>query len=246
MTTPTWIILGASSPIGRALARALAARGAALILAGRDTADLAETAADLLIRFQARVATRAFDAAAVESHGAIAEQWAAIPGEINVALVFGSMPEQAAIDADPDLALATIATTYAGAVSILHRLAPRLEAQGSGQVIVFGSVAGDRGRLRNYVYGSAKAGLHAYAQGLRARLHRAGCHVLTVKPGFIDTAMTWGRPGVFLAAAPEALAEAALRASARGRNEIYHPWFWRWILLILRHVPEAIFKRLSI
>jgi short-subunit dehydrogenase len=112
-------------------------------------------------------------------------------------------------------------------------------------VIVVGSVAGDRGRLKNYVYGSAKAGLHAFAQGLRARLFRAGVQVTTVKPGFIDTAMTFGMKAGPLMASPEACARACLRHAKRGREIAYYPPVWRLIMLIIKHIPEPLMKRMS-
>jgi short-subunit dehydrogenase len=112
-------------------------------------------------------------------------------------------------------------------------------------VIVVGSVAGDRGRLKNYVYGSAKAGLHAFAQGLRARLFRAGVQVTTVKPGFIDTAMTFGMKSGPLMASPEACARACLRHARRGREVAYYPPVWRLIMLIIKHIPEPLMKRMS-
>ncbi|MBL0932538.1 MAG: SDR family NAD(P)-dependent oxidoreductase [Alphaproteobacteria bacterium] len=143
-------------------------------------------------------------------------------------------------------AAATIVTNYTGAVLLLQRFAPVFEAQKSGTVIALGSVAGDRGRLKNYVYGSAKAGLHAYLQGLRARLVRSGAHVVTLKPGFVDTAMTWGLPGLFLVASPAAIAKAALTAAAKKRDIVYAPFFWWGIMTIIKHIPERIFKKLNI
>jgi short-subunit dehydrogenase len=128
---------------------------------------------------------------------------------------------------------------------VLLHLAPALERQGEGRVIVVGSVAGDRGRLKNYVYGSAKAGLHAFAQGLRARLFRAGVQVTTVKPGFIDTAMTFGMKSGPLMASPEACARACLRHAKRGREIAYYPPVWRLIMLIIKHIPEPLMKRMS-
>jgi len=242
----TWLILGASSAIARAFAREAAARGGALILAGRDQDDLARTAADIRITTGRDVSCAAFDATDVASHEALAAQVAALPGVVNVALLFGIMPDQADMDADPSLALSCIDTGFTGAVSILHRLAPDLARRGSGVVIGFGSVAGDRGRLKNYVYGATKAGLHVYLAGLRNRLGRSGVHVMTVKPGFVDTAMTFGLPGLFLVAQPEAVARACLDAAAKRRNVIYVPWFWWGIMTIIRAVPERVFKRMSI
>jgi short-subunit dehydrogenase len=112
-------------------------------------------------------------------------------------------------------------------------------------VVVLGSVAGDRGRLKNYVYGSAKAGLHAYTQGLRARLFRAGVTVTTIKPGFIDTPMTFGMRSGALMASPEACARACLRHSQRGSEVAYFPPIWRVIMLIIQGIPERLMKRLS-
>jgi short-subunit dehydrogenase len=138
-----------------------------------------------------------------------------------------------------------MAATYTGAASLLLHLAPVLEAQGEGRVVVIGSVAGDRGRLKNYVYGSAKAGLHAFAQGLRARLFRAGVQVTTVKPGFIDTAMTFGMRTGPLMASPEACARACLRLAASGREVAYYPPVWRLIMLIIKLIPEGVMKKMS-
>ena len=243
---PTWIILGASSAIGRAFARALARSGSRIILAGRDLEDLQATAADLHVASGAHAEVASFDAVDFASHAALAEAWGRTDGPLNVILVFGLMPEQDAIDNDPKLACAAIDTTFTGAVSILHYLAPHLEKRRAGTVIGIGSVAGDRGRLKNYVYGAAKAGLHTYLAGLRNRLARFGVHVLTVKPGFVDTAMTWGLPGLFLVASPETIARKSLAAAAKGKNVCYVPGFWRLIMLVIKVIPEAIFKRLKI
>ena len=121
-----------------------------------------------------------------------------------------------------------------------------MEERGSGTVIGIGSVAGDRGRVGNYTYGAAKAGFHTYLSGLRNRLTRAGGHVVTVKPGFVDTAMTWGLPGMFLVASPEAVANDLWTAALKKKNTIYTPFFWRYIMLIIRSIPEFMFKKMSI
>jgi short-subunit dehydrogenase len=165
---------------------------------------------------------------------------------ISSTLAFGAMPEQEEIDADFELAERTFAVNYTGAVSVLHRLAPLLEAQGDGHVVVLSSVAGDRGRLKNYVYGSAKAGLNTYLQGLRARLFRKGVSVTTVKPGFMDTGMTWGLEGMFLVASPDEAARACLKAAKKRRHVVYVPFFWWGIMTIIRHIPEFIFKKMNI
>ncbi len=243
-----WIVLGATSAIAREFARAAARGGADVLLAARDLDDASATAADIAIRTGRRCEAVKFDAADTHAHAELvawAQEFAAgVP--LSVFLAFGSMPEQAAIDADPSLIGPTVATNFTSAAEILHRLAPVLEAQGTGAIVALGSVAGDRGRLKNYVYGSAKAGLHAYLQGLRARLVRKGVHVVTLKPGFVDTAMTWGLPGMFLVAPPAAIAQAALAAVAKKRDIVYAPLFWWGIMTIIRHIPERIFKKLNI
>ncbi len=245
---PVWLVLGASSAIARAFARAAAAQGADVLLAARDLADAQATAADIAIRTGRRAEAVKFDAldeAAQDELVAWAREFAG-GGTLNVFLAFGTMPEQAALDADPARVAAVIGANFTMAAALLHRLAPVLEAQGAGAIVALGSVAGDRGRLKNYVYGAAKAGLHAYLQGLRARLCRKGVHVATIKPGFVDTAMTWGLPGMFLVASPEAIAAACLAAAAKKRDVVYAPAFWWGIMTIIRHIPERIFKKLNI
>lgn len=247
MTGGTWIVLGASSAIARAFAHEVAAKGCDVVLAGRGVDDLKRTSADISIRHGVKAMTLAFDAADTKSHTSfVAACRTAAKGPINIFLAFGLMPEQDEIDAAPERGLDAIAATYTGVVSVLHRFAPLLEEQGAGHVIVLGSVAGDRGRIKNYVYGSAKAGVHAYVQGLRARLFRSGVTVTTIKPGFIDTAMTWGLPGLFLVASPEACAAACLRYAGKGAETRYYPPFWLLIMSIIKSIPERIFKRLSI
>jgi len=241
----TWVVLGASSSIGRAFARQAAAEGCDIILAGRDMDDLQRTAADVALRANCRADAVRFDAAAMDAHARFVDDCAA-RGPVDLFLLFGAMPDQEAIDRDFEIALQTIGVNYVGAVSVLSRFAPHLEAQGSGRVVVLSSVAGDRGRLKNYVYGSAKGALNLYLQGLRARLSRSNVSVTTVKAGFLDTDMTYGMPGLFLVASPEACAAACLKLSAKGREVAYFPVFWWLIMTIIKSIPERIFKRLNI
>lgn len=247
-TGRTWLILGATSPIARAFARQVAEAGARVLLAGRDTQELARIAGDLTIRGAPEVLALPFDAMDMASHAtfcsAVAE--AAPAGTLDVYLGFGIMPEQADMEADPALALDCIAGNYGGAVSVLLRLAPHLEAGRNGKVVIVGSVAGDRGRLKNHIYGSAKAGLATFAAGLRNRLGRSGVTVTTVKPGFLDTGMTWGLPGIFLAASPDDAARGMLKAALKGKEIVYVPFFWQFIMLIITSIPEKIFKKLAI
>jgi len=242
----TWIVLGASSSVGRAFARQAAAQGSDVILAGRDADDLQRTAADVALRAGCRADAMHFDAEAMDEHEAFVDACVGRGRPIDVFLLFGAMPEQAETDRDFTLALQTINVNYVGAVSVLNRLAPHLEAQGGGRVVVLSSVAGDRGRLKNYLYGSAKGALNLYLQGLRARLGRSNVSVTTVKAGFLDTDMSYGMPGLFLVASPEACAKACLQLSAKGRDVAYFPFFWWFIMTIIKSIPERIFKRLNI
>lgn len=246
MTTPCWLILGATSSMARAFARLQAENGAQLLLAGRDAEDLRQTAADCTARGAAAASTVPFDARQPEGFDEILQALSDTEGQINVAVFVGSMPDQAEIDANPALLDGMITDNFTGPARLLHKIAPLIEAQGSGTIVGVSSVAGDRGRLGNYAYGAAKAGFTTYLSGLRNRLNRSGGHVVTVKPGFVDTAMTWGIEGMFLVATPRDLALALDRAVRKRTNVLYTPFFWRYIMMIIRAVPEPIFKKLSI
>jgi NAD(P)-dependent dehydrogenase (short-subunit alcohol dehydrogenase family) len=241
----TWLILGGSSAVGRAFARQAAEAGCEILLAGRDRADLERSCADVRIRTGQRAEAIYFDADPLADHDGFVAACRERAARLDVFLLFGAMPSQAEIDADFALAQQTITANYVGAVSILSRLAPVLAAQGGGRIVVLSSVAGDRGRQKNYVYGSAKAALNTYLQGLRGRFHREGVRVTTVKAGFLDTAMSYGTPGMFLVAAPEDCARACLAAAGR-KEVIYFPRFWWLIMTIIKAIPERIFKRLNI
>jgi short-subunit dehydrogenase len=242
----TWIILGATSSMARAFARAQAERGSTLLLAGRDLDDLSRATTDLEARGAHRAEAIAFDARNAESFAPIIARAEAEDGLINAAVFVGSMPPQDAIDADPSLIDGTVADSFTGPARFLQMLAPVIEARGGGTVVGVASVAGDRGRIGNYVYGAAKAGFATYLSGLRNRLTRAGGHVVTVKPGFVDTAMTWTVEGMFLVASPDKVAVDIVRAVEKRRNVIYTPGFWALIMAIIRHIPEPIFKKMKI
>ncbi len=242
----TWIILGATSSMARAFARSVAGNGDAVLLAGRDMVDIGQIAADCRARGARTAEPIKFDARQANGFKSIVARAQAEDGQINVAVFVGSMPTQATIDADPSLIDGTVTDNYSGPARLLQMLAPVIEARGGGTVVGVGSVAGDRGRIGNYVYGSAKAGFHTYLAGLRNRLTRSGGHVVTVKPGLVDTAMTWGNDGMFLVATPELVAADILKAVRKKKNTVYTPFFWRYIMLIITHIPEFIFKKLSV
>lgn len=242
----TWIILGATSSIARAFARRVSERGDGVLLAGRDLAELATIAGDCRHRGSPLAEAMAFDARNPESFGPILARAGALGGTVSAAVFAGSMPPQAEIDADPALIDGTVTDSFTGPARFLAMLAPLLEAQGSGTVVGVGSVAGDRGRLGNYVYGAAKAGFHAYLSGLRNRLGRSGVHVVTVKPGTVDTAMTWGMEKLPFLAPPENVARDILRAADRRRDVIYTPFIWWPVMTVIRAIPEKLFKRMKI
>ncbi|MDX1612086.1 MAG: SDR family NAD(P)-dependent oxidoreductase, partial [Candidatus Thermoplasmatota archaeon] len=161
-------------------------------------------------------------------------------------VLVGTLGNEGAAQHDGEAAREILEVNFTGVVTAVTPLADALEAQGEGFLVVVSSVAGDRGRASNYVYGSAKAGLSAFAQGLRNRLHGSGVHVATVKPGFVDTKMTYGREGMFLVASPDRVARAIQRAGENRKDIVYVPWFWRPVMWLIRALPERIFKRLSL
>jgi short-subunit dehydrogenase len=247
MPAATWLVLGASSAVARAFAHQAAAHGAALLLAGRDAEDLERQAADLAIRHQVGATPLAFDARDLASHaGFVADCAARSTGTLNVFLAFGVMPEQAEADHDPATAAAMVEANFTGAASVLAALAPVLEAQRGGTVVALGSVAGDRGRPRNYLYGATKAALATYLQGYAARLSRSGARVLCVKAGPIDTAMTWPLPRLPFMATPQTFARALWQRAMRGAGSVYLPRIWWPVMGIIRLLPTRIFNRLDI
>jgi len=244
--TENWLILGATSSMAKAFARAVSVDGARVFLAGRDMVDLEASAEDCRLRGALGAEALAFDARDIAGFQPIVDRVTAQDGMINVAVFVGSMPPQAQIDADPSLIAGVVSDSYTGPAAFLQTIAPAMEARGGGTVIGVGSVAGDRGRIGNYVYGSAKAGFHTYLSGLRNRLTRSGGHVVTVKPGFVDSAMTWGIEGMFLVASPDNVARDLLRAVEKKTNTLYTPFFWRIIMGIIKAIPERMFKKMSV
>jgi short-subunit dehydrogenase len=242
------LILGATSAIARACAEIFASEGATLILAGRDVPEIELIAADLRVRFGATVHIESFDATQYGDHAAFFQRCLDLTnGKLDgVVFVCGSLADKQAAAVDFTVARGLIESNYTSALSILTHAANYLEKQRAGWICAVSSVAGDRGRQSNYVYCSAKAGLSTYLQGLRNRLFPSGIAVIDVKPGFIDTAMTFGLPGVFLVASPEKAARDVRRAIRKRKNVIYTPWFWRWIMFIIKSIPEPIFKRMKL
>jgi decaprenylphospho-beta-D-erythro-pentofuranosid-2-ulose 2-reductase len=240
-------IFGATSGIAVAVARRLAASGASLVLVGRDGEAIAAASRDLKVRGAAGIVEIAADLAPPEGLGDIAEQaWRAFGG-LDVALIaYGTLPDQAGLEAEPQAAAPMLALNFTSPAVLALHLAGRFEAQGSGVLAVVTSVAGDRGRKSNYLYGAAKGGLQRLLEGLRHRLHAAGVQVLDIRPGFVATRMTDHLPrGGPLWAEPDRVAADIVRAVERRRAVLYTPWFWRAILAIVRALPRPLFHRTS-
>jgi len=242
------LVIGAGSAIARAISARFAAAGHDIILAGRGLDDLRATAADLKIRYNVRTAVLPFEALDFEGHGGFFKSSATQfeSGLFGVVVCHGMMPSQAEAQKDWEIARRTIDVNYTSAVSILNLAAEYFQSRKAGFLCVLSSVAGDRGRQSNYLYGSAKGALSLYLQGLRQRLAKAGVRVVTVKPGFTDTAMTWGLPGMFLVASPEKVAEDVFRGVNKGKPTVYTPGFWRVIMFIIRSIPEAVYNRMKL
>lgn len=247
MTNPRFdsnavLILGATSDIAIALAERFAREGRMLILAGRDMGRLRDLAEDLGRKHGVVCVPLAFDATRTEDHRAFYEGLDPKPG--NVVCAFGELPDQLKAQRDHVLTMRSIMVNYAGAVSILELAAADLESRGEGRIVGISSVAGDRGRASNYMYGSAKAGFTAYLSGLRHRLYKSGVAVITVKPGFVRTRMTEGLPlPAPLTATADQAAAAIIKAMRRKQNTLYVLGRWRWVMAVVRNLPEFIFKR---
>lgn len=245
MTKPPVLILGARSDIGKATAHAFAALGHPIQLAARraNTLDLDRT--DIALRHNVDVTLHEFDALDLEAHASFIDQLAEQP-EIAVCAI-GLMGEQSENERDLNTASCVIRSNYEGPANILAILANRFEERGYGTLVGISSVAGERGRAVNYVYGSAKAGFTAFLSGLRNRLAKKGVHVVTVLPGFVATQMTEGLDlPAKLTAQPEEVGNAITRAISRKRNVIYVRPIWKLIMAVIRNIPEKVFKNLKL
>ncbi|MYL85202.1 SDR family oxidoreductase [Desulfovibrio aerotolerans] len=242
----TMLILGATSDIAHATAKTFVLAGWDVWLAGRNQEVLDSRARDLQVRSGRPVHTCLYDALA--SPWEQQRFWESLPGcPDSVLCAVGMLGDQEAARHDMDLAETILRSNFTGLVPILSLAADAFEKRGSGTIIGISSVAGDRGRASNYVYGSAKAGLTAFLSGLRNRLAKKGVHVLTVKPGFVATAMTAGMElPQRLVAQPEAVAKAIYAAVVAKKNVIYTAGIWRWIMLCIKMLPECLFKKTNI
>ena len=239
------LILGAASDMAIAIARRFAAAGHSIQLAARNVSRLQSLQSDLSVRHQSQCTLHEFDALDFDSHQHFVNSLPSLP-EITIC-VFGYLGENEVARKDWKEALKIIHTNFTGAVSILNVISNVYAAQKKGVIVGVSSVAGERGRQSNYIYGSAKAGFSAYLSGLRNRMYHEGVHVLTVQPGFVYTSMTEHlQLPALLTARPEDVGVAVYKSVMARKNIIYVKWFWRWIMLIIRCIPEFIFKKMKL
>lgn len=239
-------LLGATKGMGRALARAMAARGDALFLLGRDRADLERSARDLEARGGAGIGTAACDLEHPETFApALAAAEAALGGLDAVVVTAGLFATQDKLEADPALTQRLLLVDFTNTVSFCEEARRRLLARGGGTLCVFSSVAGERGRKPVVLYGAAKAGLTRYLEGLDHRYRAAGLRAVCVKPGFVRTSMTDGLPAPPFAGEPEGVARRVLRAIDDGTPVVYVPGAWRWVMFLIRRLPRFVMRRVA-
>ncbi len=241
------IILGATSGIALEVQRLLARRGCELLLVARSAQRLAELQSDLAVRGASQVLTYRADLASIQQHAALFESvQRTFPDFDTVLLAYGSMHEQKDSESSVDTLLEELQVNFVSATAILTLFAADLERRRTGCLAAITSVAGDRGRRSNYVYGSAKGALSLFLQGLRSRLHPAGVRVITIKPGPVQTPMTDHLPNAARFADPEQVARDIVRAlERRAPDVLYTPRIWRYLMTAVQQIPEGIFKRLS-
>ena len=240
------LIAGATSAIARGFARAAAERGDALYLVGRSEPRLNETAADLKVRGASSVGTCVMDLRETARHAALIDAAEKdMSGLDMVLLAHGTLTDQAAAEQDVALLDREIATNFTSAATLMTLVANRFEQKRAGSIGVITSVAGDRGRQSNYVYGASKAALIAFTSGLRGRLARSGVSVTDIRPGFVDTPMTANVKKNALFAQPDAVGRTIYNAMQKQKDVIYVPGFWRFIMMAIKTVPEPIFKQLK-
>ncbi|NPA72991.1 MAG: SDR family oxidoreductase [Gammaproteobacteria bacterium] len=241
------LVIGATSAIAQATIRRYAEQNASLFLIARNSEQLETLAEDAKIRGAHQVHTATLDVNEFAEHEAVIASVFEALNTVDITLIaHGTLPDQAACQTELSTLMTELNTNALSTLSLLTVLANRLEQQGSGSLAVITSVAGDRGRQSNYVYGAAKGMVSRFLQGLRNRLTPHNVHVLDIKPGFVDTPMTADFKKGALWAKPEQIADSIVKAIKKQKNTLYTPFFWSGIMLIIRSIPEAIFKRLKL
>jgi decaprenylphospho-beta-D-erythro-pentofuranosid-2-ulose 2-reductase len=240
------LIIGASSAIAEHCARIWAARGDKLYLVSRNESHLRTIATDLKVRGASEMATNCVDLNDMDQHIEFLDAAEDAMGDVDVVLIaHGTLPNQKSCELSVEETLAEIQTNALSTVSLLTLIANRFEAKRDGTICVISSVAGDRGRASNYVYGSAKAMVTAFASGMRQRLHKSNVAIVTVKPGFVDTPMTADFKKGLLWVKPNAVATKIVRAIDVSRTEVYVPGFWWAIMMFIKVIPSRIFRKLK-
>ena len=239
------LIIGATSAIAEAVAREYATQGHKLYLIARNEPRLMTIAADLRIRGAADVVVATMNVSDFSTHNSVIEKAYVALSTIDIVLIaYGSLPDQKALEKSAENTVESCNTNALSVISFLTILANRFEEQSCGTIAVITSVAGDRGRQSNYVYGASKAMVSVFLQGLRNRLYHSQVNVIDIKPGFVDTPMTAHiKKGGPLWAHPEAVAKDIVKAIENKKDILYTPFFWRYIMLIIKNVPEVVFKR---
>jgi len=241
------LIIGATSAIAEATARLFAGAGDSLYLVARDAMKLEAIGADLRVRGAMAVHTELLDVLDYDRHAAVIDSAiATLKGLDFVLIAHGTLPDQKACEDSADVAREAFELNALSTISLLTHLANYFGELGRGTIAVISSVAGDRGRQSNYVYGSAKGAVTIFLQGLRNRLYASGVRVLTIKPGLVDTPMTKDFEKGILWSTPDRIATEIYRKSRKGPDVIYAPPFWRWVMVGIRLVPEWLFKRTSL
>lgn len=241
------MIVGTTSAIAYETAKCFAAGGAEFFLVGRSADKLAVVQHDLEVRGAARVVTYTLDLNQLDQHETMIFAAYEALGGLDAALIaHGTLTDQAKAQASVEETLREFQTNVLSYISLLTLLATRFEQQRRGCIAAISSVAGDRGRGSNYIYGAAKGAVSLFTSGLRARLSKAGVSVVTIKPGFVDTPMTAHLKKNPLYARPDKVGRRIYTAMLKGENVVYVPWFWRYIMLVICHIPERLFKKLSL
>lgn len=241
------LIIGATSAIAYETAKCFAKDGAELFLVARSSEKLEAVQNDLKVRGAKRAESYVLDVSQLDQHEAMIRSAIETLGELDMVLIaHGTLSDQRLSQQNVTKTLEEFTTNCTSVISLLTLLANYFEPRKRGCIAVITSVAGDRGRNSNYVYGAAKGAVSVFLQGLRSRLAKSGVAVVTVKPGFVDTPMTASMRKGLLFASPRKVGEGIYYAMLKGREVVYLPWFWRPIMLVVKSIPEPIFKKLSI
>jgi len=241
------LVIGATSAIAQAVLRLLVSRGAGVFLVGRDERRLAVVRDDLLARGASTAAFKSMDFSCTNLFQEVVSQAEKeLDGLTMLLVAHGTLTDQARAQIDPTYMTEQTIVNYSSGAAFVGVVANRLEKLQSGKIVVIGSVAGDRGRQSNYVYGAAKSALATFLQGLTVRLAKSQVQVLLVKPGFVDTPMTAHLAKNFLYSSPDRIAKDIVRAMDGKKRVVYSPWYWRYIMIVIRLIPAVVFNRMNL